>query len=156
VDPWGVRSCLYRNPDGSPSCLIGHVLHYHGVPLSSLKEGSAAHSAALSAGVIEPGERGHLVMNALDRAQIRQGGGDAWAEGIGGATVIWEDGRQDDQRCSWWDSRGTEELEAWPSDLIGGLGSVQCVHEPADSGAQWNPREYVHGVWQDRDGGAAP
>jgi len=156
VDPWGVRSCLYRNPDGSPSCLIGHVLHYHGVPLASIKEGSAAHVAALSAGVIEPGERGHLVMNALDMAQIRQDEGYSWVEAIEEAISILEHDMQDDQRCNWWNSPGKEELEAWPSDLIERLESFQCVHERGHGGAHWNPREYVHGVWKEHDGQASP
>lgn len=154
--PTGVQRCLYRNPDGSPSCLIGHVLHYHGVPLASLKEGTAAHSAALSAGVIEPGERGQLVMNALDMAQIRQDYGHSWVEAIEEAISILEYDMQDDQRCTWWNSPGKEELEAWPSDLIARLESFQCVHERGHGGAHWNPREYVHGVWEERNGEASP
>src|SRR5690606_38602789 len=156
VGPSSGRSCLYRNPDGSPACLIGEVLHYHGVPLASIREGSAAHVAALDAGVIEPGGRGRLVMNALDMAQIRQDEGYSWAEAIEEAINILEYDMQDDQRCTWWNSPGEEELAAWPSDLIERLESFQCVHERGHSGAHWNPREYVHGVWEDRDGETSP
>lgn len=152
----GVQSCLYRNPDGSPSCLVGHVLHYHGVPLGSINEGSDASSVARKAGVVEPGERGHLVMNALDVAQMTQDEGHSWAEAIEEAINILECDMQDDQRCNWWNSPGREELESWPSDLIERLESFQCVHELGHGGAHWNPHEYVHGVWEERDGEASP
>src|SRR5690606_40048183 len=67
------------------------------------------------------GERGHLVMYALDMAQIRQDEGYSWAEAIEEAINILEYDMQDDQRCNWWNRSeerrvGKEWRSRWRQD----------------------------------------
>lgn len=72
--------CMYFNPDGSPSCIVGHVLVRHGI--TALQVGTLNYSRAkrLSAeGVLDVDDRAE---NLLESVQGMQDKGIPWGEAL--------------------------------------------------------------------------
>lgn len=75
--------CLYREPDGSPSCIVGHVLIWAGVDPAQLVEGFSAWRQMKTLGVTD--ERVRL---ALDAAQMNQDRGATWGAVLAAAERV--------------------------------------------------------------------
>ena len=75
--------CAYFEDDGTPSCIVGHVLAYKGVTLETLPlpdfDNNASVWALQRSGFLEADDR---ASEALRRAQGRQDGGGDWGEAL--------------------------------------------------------------------------
>lgn len=80
-DPIKGSYCVYEL-DGKPSCLVGQVLHRHGVPLARLREFDKVISPAyeLPSDLIDEGAG-----RVLQAAQSAQDSGQSWAEALSAA-----------------------------------------------------------------------
>lgn len=78
------RTCFYVH-DGAPSCLVGHVLHRHGVPPEAFAtlEGEAANEVVDM--LTDAEERVALFLNTV---QIEQDEGAVWGDALEAALSV--------------------------------------------------------------------
>lgn len=84
-----VGRCAYFNQDGSPSCLVGHILHYKGVTIDDLKDSRAwredgMNANASVAALIDSGvlDAPYSAATLLRNAQINQDSGFEWGRAV--------------------------------------------------------------------------
>lgn len=73
-------SCIYFHHDGTPSCIVGHVLAKHGVTLEDVGSANDDVVEKLVTGGIISGDS--AAMGVLDRAQGAQDSGRRWADAV--------------------------------------------------------------------------
>ena len=78
--------CLYRNADGSPSCIVGHVFNYLGV-LPKVGEGRSARQAVMDLGLVTG--KWNPTSEILQTAQRDQDAGATWGEALAAAREVY-------------------------------------------------------------------
>lgn len=73
-------SCFYVHGD-KPGCIIGHVLHQFGIPLSELKKVEGKR-AALAVDELDIRTEKYLVSQFLDHVQRAQDNGSPWGDAV--------------------------------------------------------------------------
>lgn len=76
----GRANCVYRNEDGSPSCLVGHVAHRLGIPLPAYD--AFENSTGVCSTVLGQTYFTTDALSRLSRVQMRQDSGETWARAI--------------------------------------------------------------------------
>lgn len=69
--------CVYVE-NGQPSCIIGHVVNYLGVPLDAIKEGVGPDQVLSDAGITAESTTAKL----LHHAQLQQDQGIPWGQAV--------------------------------------------------------------------------
>lgn len=79
--------CVYFEPDGSPSCIVGHLLARKGITLSTLGDDSnqVGVSSLVDDGILACDK---ITADALYEAQASQDGGDTWGEALADAERV--------------------------------------------------------------------
>lgn len=80
--------CMYREDDGSPSCIVGHVIAYAGGDLRRVPEGLGAGHAVKLAGLSVD----ETTETLLIRAQMAQDSGASWGMAVGRAKRLAQQG----------------------------------------------------------------
>lgn len=72
--------CVYFEPDGSPSCIVGHVLAYMGVTRRDVLDWNR--SPVLTLCSLEVIEADYLTQRLLVLTQMHQDSGTPWGEAV--------------------------------------------------------------------------
>jgi hypothetical protein len=82
------EKCVYYEPDGAPSCILGHLLHKHGVTRDDLTQhrvnNSAAAGSLFAGSIIAPTDpkEADALRALLSEAQSYQDAGNPWGQAL--------------------------------------------------------------------------